>query len=291
VSTYARVAVFQWFRHFATVASLIYDIGLHRGEDSEFYLKKGFRVVGVDADPEHCKVARRRLGQFVSSGQLKIVNVAISDRPGKATFFKSEKSDWGTLVAAWDQSNQAHGFSSRKLTVDCVTLADLIRDHGDPYFIKIDIEGMDRAALASLAGAPALPKYISVEIAYPHDPSFRNARADFEALSALGYDRFKIVPQHRVETQVPPRPPREGDYVDYRFEFGSSGLFGEESPGEWLSAKAALRNFRRIMLRHFPEGALYRHARLHHAYVNFRERLTGRPEYAYWYDIHARRPD
>jgi len=28
---------------------LIYDAGMHRGEDAEFYLKKGFRVVGIEA--------------------------------------------------------------------------------------------------------------------------------------------------------------------------------------------------------------------------------------------------
>jgi FkbM family methyltransferase len=271
------------------VPSLIYDIGLHQGEDSEFYLKKGFRVVGVDADPGHCEFVRHRLADFVASGQLKIVNVAISDRGGEATFFKSDKSDWGTLVEQWAKTNRAHGFASRPLTVACVTLADLIRENGDPYFIKIDIEGMDRAALASLAGSPALPKYISIEMAYPNDPTLRNAVSEFAALGALGYDRFKIVPQHYVEKQVPPLPPSEGAYAEHRFEFGSSGLFGEEAPGEWLSAKAALRKFRLIMLRHFPEGHLYRHGRLHRAYVTLWERITGRAEYAYWFDIHAKR--
>ena len=29
--------------------NLIYDVGLHKGEDSEFYLKKGFRVVAIEA--------------------------------------------------------------------------------------------------------------------------------------------------------------------------------------------------------------------------------------------------
>ena len=27
--------------------TLIYDVGAHRGEDTEFYLKKGFRVVAI----------------------------------------------------------------------------------------------------------------------------------------------------------------------------------------------------------------------------------------------------
>ena len=30
---------------------LIFDIGFHTGLDSEFYLRKGFRVVGVEARP------------------------------------------------------------------------------------------------------------------------------------------------------------------------------------------------------------------------------------------------
>lgn len=53
--------------------------------------------------------------------------------------------------------------------------------------------------------------------------------------------------------------------------------------------EAALRKFRRIMLRHFPEGHLYRNEPLHRLYVNLRERLTGRGEAGYWYDIHAKR--
>jgi hypothetical protein len=28
---------------------LIFDVGFHRGEDTDFYLKKGFRVVAVEA--------------------------------------------------------------------------------------------------------------------------------------------------------------------------------------------------------------------------------------------------
>jgi len=31
---------------------LIYDVGLHKGEDAEFYLRKGFRVVAFEADSD-----------------------------------------------------------------------------------------------------------------------------------------------------------------------------------------------------------------------------------------------
>ena len=37
---------------------LIYDLGVNRGEDCAFYLAKGFRVVGIEANPSLYDVAR-----------------------------------------------------------------------------------------------------------------------------------------------------------------------------------------------------------------------------------------
>jgi hypothetical protein len=31
--------------------NLIYDFGMHDGADTDYYLRKGFRVVAVEADP------------------------------------------------------------------------------------------------------------------------------------------------------------------------------------------------------------------------------------------------
>ena len=68
------------------MTELIYDIGMHEGEDSKFYLLKGFRVVAVEADPELCRVAAERLGQFTATGQLTIINRAIAPERGPVTF-------------------------------------------------------------------------------------------------------------------------------------------------------------------------------------------------------------
>lgn len=44
---------------------LIFDIGMHRGEDSEFYLRKGFRVVAVEAIDSFCRTVAERLVESV----------------------------------------------------------------------------------------------------------------------------------------------------------------------------------------------------------------------------------
>ena len=47
-----------------TKRDLIIDFGLHKGEDTEYYLlEKGFRVAAIEADPALARVARRALFQ------------------------------------------------------------------------------------------------------------------------------------------------------------------------------------------------------------------------------------
>jgi spermidine synthase len=43
------------------IPNLIYDIGMHDGSDSEFYLRKGYRVVAVEANPKLVEACRERL--------------------------------------------------------------------------------------------------------------------------------------------------------------------------------------------------------------------------------------
>ena len=61
---------------------LIYDFGMHNADDTEIYLRKGFRVVAIEADPSLCEQARKRLSEHVASGELVVVNKAIGERPG-----------------------------------------------------------------------------------------------------------------------------------------------------------------------------------------------------------------
>ena len=278
------------YRSGSLSSDLIYDVGLHKGEDSEFYLAKGFRVIGVEANPAMCAIAEAALQPFVQSGRLIIANVAVSDRRGLVPFFTNTESVWGTIVKEWSDLNAARGCPSDLLEVPAVTLAELVRTHGDAHYIKIDIEGMDVAALRSLATTDARPPYISIESAFPRDASYRNSKVEFEALSALGYRWFKIVPQHEVAAQTPPRPALEGNYVPFRFSEGSSGLFGEEAPGVWLSLAEAQRTFRQIIRDNSPQARLFKHYRYYLAYAKVMRRLGKNFELG-WYDIHARHAD
>jgi FkbM family methyltransferase len=225
---------------------LIYDLGMHTGEDTTFYLKKGFSVVAVEANPDLCALCEARLGQYVSAGKLKIINAAIYETTGQVTFYVNDRvSAWGTVDKSWAQRNERLGTKNREITVKSIRLQDLIEQHGTPYYMKIDIEGADMICLDSLRANGDRPKFLSIE----SSTKFEDVAVELAKLWDLGYRKFKVVPQHRVPKQVCPAPPREGVFVEHQFRFGSSGLFGQELPGRWLTIDEVRGRFKLITLR------------------------------------------
>ena len=78
--------------------NLIYDIGLHTGQDTEFYLRKGFRVIAVEANPLLAREAEARFADEVDSGQLVILNVGVGEKAGKFPFYvHKELSHWSSF--------------------------------------------------------------------------------------------------------------------------------------------------------------------------------------------------
>ncbi len=211
---------------------LIYDLGTNQGEDTAFYLAKGFRVVGVEANPVLHAALAARLAEPIASGRLVLLNLGIWSAPGSLTFYANEDNDhWSSFDPAY---GTRQGTRYQTLQVPCITVLDLLRRHGMPRYLKIDIEGADRLVLAQLRQLARQPRYISVEeygVEALHD------------LAALGYSRFKLLPQGNKSWAEAPQPPREGHYARRWSDGRDSGLFGAELPGEWLDHRAALAAF------------------------------------------------
>jgi FkbM family methyltransferase len=261
---------------------LIFDVGFHTGEDTEFYLKKGFRVVAVEANPDLARAGGETFASAIASGQLTIVNKAVAETPGEVTFFlNTELSVWGTLYPEWAERNDRLGAKSRPISVEATTMADLFGQYGVPYYLKIDIEGADLIALKGLEGVAARPKFVSLE---SDKDSFRALRREFTIFEALGYNRFKVVPQANIAVQQrPPNPPLEGGLTEHAFREGGSGLFGEEAPGPWMTSAQAIERYKPIFLRYALTGddPLISNKRL----VKLMRRCGLREN---WYDTHAR---
>ena len=212
---------------------LIFDIGLHMGEDTDFYLKKGYEVVAVEANPSLAAFCRGRFEQHVRTGRLRILEGAVAppDSAGKTRFFVNDKvSVWSTIDPAWVARNAARGCESTEIEVDQLDMDGVFREFGIPFFLKIDIEGADGLVLEALRGFQLRPQYISIEANTVNIPALMQ---DLERLSQLGYRRYQLVAQQNIKGMRIETRTLQGELLAHEFEEGASGVFGEDLNGVW----------------------------------------------------------
>ena len=234
---------------------LIYDVGAHQGEDTDFYLKKGFRVVAVEANPNLAQGIRERFGDAVASKRLIVVQSAVAERDGEIEFFLNTSTVWGTIHESWADRNAKLGAASIKTKVQALRFEQILRSHGVPYYLKVDIEGADMLCVRALKHFEQRPTFISIE---SNKTSWRELVAEFDEMERLGYKRFKVVDQSKIQTQCEPLVAREGISAHHRFAEGSTGLFGSELDGPWISARRAKWHYAFIFLqyRFFGDNAI-----------------------------------
>jgi len=275
--------------------SLIYDIGMHNGDDAAHYLDLGYNVIAIDASPDLVREGRQRFQSFINSNKLQILNVGISNQEGSFDFYENKKN------SAWNSFDKGIGtrdgadFVVRKIQTR--RLDQIVREKGLPYYMKIDIEGYDMFCLQALQESGLKPKFISVELGHIH--------LIFK-LKDIGYTRFKIIDQGSfLPLQVPALPEYERyrrhvafkesrsfpikvvrklfrksinnifengykHVFNYDHPFGSSGPFGKKLPGRWLDFEQAL------------------HVYLHYKFLH---QQSSDADYSYWIDIHATTED
>lgn len=284
--------------------TLIYDVGAHKGEDTEFYLRKGFRVIAIEANPEFCAVVSNRLQEFVKSGALTVLNTAISGHSGEIEFYVDQDIPvWGTTNRDWVERNRGVGFGKvDTFTVKSARLSDIMNEYGVPRYCKIDIEGNDLEALSSLENVIEPPRFVSIE---SDKTSWSKVLKEFEAFEKLGYSQYKIIDQSLVPFQKCPTLPVEGCFFSIPFENGSTGLFGDELPGPWLDLFQALEAYKGIFRGYAINGdnGFFTGGRksMFHILSKLQERvfrISGFKNYttaeqilppAGWYDTHAMR--
>ena len=267
---------------------LIIDVGMHDGTDTAYYLAKGFRVVAVEANPALVTAAQNRFSAEIDEGRLEIIAAAIAETRGSVPMAVADgMTIWSSIDPGFIERNG--GVDYRYVDVPTITFSDVLTEYGVPHFLKIDIEGNDMLPIRALHEVDARPRFVSIESSVTgHKPEFADVFEELAQLWTLGYRTFKYVNQGRLSRIKLPREPLEGGYVDFGFEGHSSGPFGRETPGRWLTAREALAWAEILRARHnlTGYGGKWSDSRPGWAYTTARMKLVGRPNG--WYDLHAR---
>lgn len=270
--------------------NLIYDVGLHHGQDTDFYLKKGYRVIAFEANPLNAAFCRKRFSDEIANGRLTIVEGAITEdisdngNNREVKFYRNENhSLWGSTSQDWAYRNTIFGTTHETIKVSAVDFAASLEEYGIPHYLKADIVGSEIICLRALLRFANKPDYISIR---SEKLIFKKLESEFDLLEQLGYDRFKAVKQEFGDVR-PLLSPNNGRLF-HQFEEGASGPFGEETRGQWKDRPGVLRDYRRVFVKYwlFGDYSYLIQTDTGRRLIAHMERVARR-SIPGWYDTHA----
>ncbi|MFN3891896.1 MAG: FkbM family methyltransferase [Beijerinckiaceae bacterium] len=189
------------YAQFVSRGDLVFDVGAHVGHRTASFLRLGAKVVAIEPQ----MLPAMLIGAVWGWRGARIVRAACGAREGLATmkvnaanpivstmssdFVEASRGAAGWEGQAWEGSAQ----------VRVTTLDALIARHGEPAFIKIDVEGFE---LEALKGLSKRPRALSFEFTTIQKSVALDCVGRCEA---LGFKRFNAVigETHRLEFADP----------------------------------------------------------------------------------------
>lgn len=152
---------------------LVFDIGANTGYKTNIFLRLGAEVVAVEPDKLNQEILRQSfLNYRLIRKPVAVIGKAVSDKIGTNVMWIHEPgSAVNTLNPKWVEALKTDdtrfgtivGFDS-KVEVETTTLEELVRLHGRPFYIKIDVEGHEANVLK---GLQSIVPFVSFEINLP----------------------------------------------------------------------------------------------------------------------------
>lgn len=154
---YSQMRAF--YAQFFGKRDLVFDIGANVGEYSDIFSELGARVVAVEPNPSCCEF----LYQLARLRDVRVEGCAVGEKVGNATLRRCSESYFSTLNEKWlEQTKDSPVYRSVKwldpIDVPVTTVDSLIRRHGKPTFIKIDVEGFEANVIRGMSHPP-LPEF------------------------------------------------------------------------------------------------------------------------------------
>jgi FkbM family methyltransferase len=185
-----RAAMVRLYARFVRPGDLVFDIGAHVGNRVAAFRSLGARVIAVEPQPALIKALKVLYGRDPGV-VIEAVAIASSSETIELKLNRDNPTVSTASASFVQAARNAPGWEKERwcgtVAVPATTLEHLIRRHGAPAFIKIDVEGLEAEVLLGLEQAvPALSfEFTTIQPAV--------ARACVERCGALGYRRFNAI--------------------------------------------------------------------------------------------------
>ena len=160
-----------------------YDFGMNNGDDVAYYLAKGFRVIGVEANTALIDECQIRFQKEIAAAQVVLVNVALTtESSSELVPFYIHKVHH--ILSQLNRPAIEDLANFEVVDVPQRKPSDIVKEYGPAHYIKIDVEHFDQVVLTELFANGIRPPYISAE---------SHSVEVFAALVAAGYKAFNLV--------------------------------------------------------------------------------------------------
>lgn len=147
-----RRAMAGLYAQFVRKGDLCFDVGANLGNRTEIFVELGAKVVAVEPQELCMRTLREKFG---AHPQVTLVKKGLAEKDGAAEMMISEIHMLSTFSTSWVEKVRESGrFGENQWkkteTVELTTLDHLIREHGEPAFVKIDVEGFELEVVKGL---------------------------------------------------------------------------------------------------------------------------------------------
>lgn len=180
---------------------------------SRMFYDNGWRGIHVEPVDAYASLIRSRRPDEL------VLQVAVSDRPGRLRFFDIPETGLSTTDPAIAQTHQAAGFPVRELEVSSITLDAVLEQVADRevHWLKIDVEGAEAQIINGWAGGSRpwvvvieSTRPLSVELTHEQwEPSILEKGYAFAYFDGL--NRFYVSEAHPELLGAFDRPPNVFD--------------------------------------------------------------------------------
>ena len=189
-----RKKCLKFYSEFVRTGDLVFDVGSNVGDRIDVFLKLGAKIVAIEPQEYCVNILRHRFGEkvvIVNSGLCEEESEREIHISSALPLVSSFSEEWISKV----KDTKLKGYEWDKTAkIRMTTLDNLIKKHGLPRFIKIDVEGYE---LEVLKGLNSTVDTISFEYTYPE---YRNRAV--ECLNRISQINSKLACNFSIDEDM-----------------------------------------------------------------------------------------
>jgi FkbM family methyltransferase len=171
---------------------IAFDIGANMGQTIDALLNNYDKIIAFEPNPSLAMGLRNRY----DNSKVIVEELGVSDKNEVKTFNISNSHVVSTFSNDWITNSRFTGVYNWDTTiqVNTITLDDIIKKYGIPYFIKVDVEGYEYEVFQGLT-LLLEETYFAFEWA---EEQYERINNTVDYLKKLGYNNFAYTYQDRL---------------------------------------------------------------------------------------------